>query len=45
MQKSARHTQQLDYFLYEHKMRTTELPAGYERARYHRPAELGAHVG
>ncbi len=33
MQKSARHTQQLDYFLYEHHMRTKELPAGYERAR------------
>ncbi|TDZ42824.1 flavin-containing monooxygenase [Mycobacteroides franklinii] len=28
-----RHTQQLDYFLYEHDMRTQEIPRGYARAR------------
>ena len=43
MHKSARHTQQLDYFLYEHKMRTKELPAGYERARTAGPPSW-AHV-
>lgn len=32
-----RHTQQLDYFLYEHDMRTNEIPRGAKRA-----AELGA---
>ena len=32
-----RHTQQVDYFLYEHDMRTRELPAGAERARVHGP--------
>ena len=37
MVHSARHTQQLDYFLYEHDMRTRELPAGRRRA-----AERGA---
>ncbi|WP_309649812.1 NAD(P)-binding domain-containing protein [Nocardioides sp.] len=31
-----RHTQQVDYFLYEHDMRTKEIPAGLERARVHR---------
>ncbi|MCR6033174.1 SidA/IucD/PvdA family monooxygenase [Nocardioides sp. zg-579] len=28
-----RHTHQLDYFVYEHQMRTKELPEGRERAR------------
>ncbi len=28
-----RHTQQVDYFLYEHDMRTKEIPSGLERAR------------
>lgn len=28
-----RHTQQLDYFVYEHNLRTKELPAGLQRAR------------
>ncbi|MGA8257534.1 MAG: NAD(P)-binding domain-containing protein [Nocardioides sp.] len=32
-----RHTHQLDYFLYEHNMRTKEIPSGRDRAR-----ELGA---
>jgi hypothetical protein len=30
---SARHTQQVDYFHYEHDVRTRELPAGLKRAR------------
>ncbi|MGW0638227.1 flavin-containing monooxygenase [Nocardia salmonicida] len=34
-----RHTQQVDYFLYEHDMRTRELPAGAERARVHGPPQ------
>jgi hypothetical protein len=29
---SARHTQQVDYFHYEHDMRARELPAGMKRA-------------
>ncbi|MCV7370505.1 monooxygenase [Mycolicibacterium duvalii] len=28
-----RHTQQVDYFIYEHDLRTRELPAGLRRAR------------
>jgi len=28
-----RHTHQLDYFVYEHQMRTKELPSGRARAR------------
>ncbi|WP_145273497.1 flavin-containing monooxygenase [Prescottella equi] len=28
-----RHTQQVDYYIYEHEMRTKELPAGLERVR------------
>jgi hypothetical protein len=28
-----RHTQQVDYFVYEHDLRTREIPAGLERAR------------
>jgi hypothetical protein len=27
-----RHTQQVDYFIYEHDLRTRELPAGMKRA-------------
>lgn len=34
-----RHTQQVDYFLYEHDLRTREMPAGRERAR-RRPAAV-----
>ncbi|MGY2701407.1 flavin-containing monooxygenase [Nocardioides sp. HB32] len=33
MVPTARHTQQLDYFLYEHDMRTREIPNGLKRAR------------
>jgi hypothetical protein len=29
---SARHTQQVDFFFYEHDMRTREIPAGIKRA-------------
>ncbi|HEU5038748.1 MAG TPA: NAD(P)-binding domain-containing protein [Nocardioides sp.] len=32
MVPTARHTQQVDYFLYEHDLRTRELPAGRRRA-------------
>ncbi|NKY87211.1 flavin-containing monooxygenase [Nocardia veterana] len=37
MVPSARHTQQVDYFLYEHDMRVRELPAGAQRARISGP--------
>ncbi|MFC5727720.1 MULTISPECIES: flavin-containing monooxygenase [Nocardioides] len=33
MVQRPRHTQQLDYFLYEHDLRVKEIPAGLERAR------------
>ncbi|MBK0866122.1 NAD(P)-binding domain-containing protein [Saccharopolyspora sp. HNM0986] len=33
MVPSARHTQQVDYFIYEHDLRTRELPEGLRRAR------------
>lgn len=33
MLDTPRHQQQVDYFLYEHDMRTTEIPRGLERAR------------
>ncbi|MEQ6903478.1 NAD(P)-binding domain-containing protein [Nocardioides sp. YIM 152588] len=32
MVQRPRHTQQLDYFLYEHDLRTREIPAGLRRA-------------
>ena len=32
MVPSARHTQQLDYFIYEHDLRVKEIPAGLARA-------------
>ncbi|SNR23950.1 flavin-containing monooxygenase [Actinomadura mexicana] len=32
MVQRPRHTQQLDHFLYEHDLRTREIPAGMERA-------------
>ena len=34
----ARHTQQVDYFHYEHQMRTREIPAGLKRAACAVPA-------
>ena len=33
----ARHTQQVDYFYYEHDIRTKEIPAGIKRAAATRP--------
>ncbi|WP_395307438.1 NAD(P)-binding domain-containing protein [Mycobacterium sp. AMU20-3851] len=33
----ARHTQQVDYFYYEHDIRTKEIPAGIKRAAAARP--------
>ena len=33
-----RHTHQLDYFVYEHDLRTREIPAGIARARSRMPA-------
>ena len=40
---SARHTQQVDYFHYEHDLRTREIPAGIKRAAARRqPARLAA---
>lgn len=33
MNPSARHTQQVDHYLYEHDLRTRELPAGRARVR------------
>lgn len=37
MVPSARHTQQVDYFLYEHDMRAREIPAGARRAGIYGP--------
>jgi len=31
--KTARHTQQVDYFIYEHDLRAKEIPAGRKRAK------------
>ena len=31
--KTPRHTQQVDYFIYEHDIRAREIPAGRKRAR------------
>ena len=41
---SARHTQQVDYFHYEHDMRTREIPAGIKRAAARRPAGAAYEV-
>jgi hypothetical protein len=35
-----RHTQQLDYFVYEREMRTKEMPAGRQRAAKLGPVPL-----
>ncbi|NKY54000.1 flavin-containing monooxygenase [Nocardia vermiculata] len=37
MVPTARHTQQVDYFLYEHDMRAKEIPAGARRAEVYGP--------
>ncbi|WP_216653994.1 NAD(P)-binding domain-containing protein [Nocardioides sp. zg-DK7169] len=39
-----RHTQQLDYFIYEHDLRAKEIPAGVERARVQGPPPLVAQA-
>jgi cation diffusion facilitator CzcD-associated flavoprotein CzcO len=39
-----RHTQQLDYFLYEHDIRVREIPAGVRRALEHGAPELARRV-
>ncbi|MDG4667913.1 NAD(P)-binding domain-containing protein [Mycobacterium sp. 236(2023)] len=44
-QGSARHTQQVDFFHYEHDMRTRELPAGFTRAAQTNSAAASAGVG
>jgi cation diffusion facilitator CzcD-associated flavoprotein CzcO len=41
--ESARHTQQVDYYVYEHDLRTREIPAGLKRARAaRRPVRLAS---
>jgi hypothetical protein len=40
-----RHTQQVDYFIYEHEMRTKELKAGYQRVRRSGPVRLAGRAG
>jgi thioredoxin reductase len=42
--ESPRHTQQVDYFIYEHDMRARELPAGHKRALAEGPVRLGTPV-
>jgi hypothetical protein len=39
-----RHTQQVDYFLYEHDLRTRELPEGRRRALEQGPPSLAGRV-
>jgi cation diffusion facilitator CzcD-associated flavoprotein CzcO len=39
-----RHTMQVDWYLYEHEMRTKELPAGLERARRGMAAQLAGRA-
>ncbi|WP_255358523.1 MULTISPECIES: NAD(P)-binding domain-containing protein [unclassified Pseudonocardia] len=39
-----RHTQQVDYFVYDHEMRTRELPAGIARVRRHGPVRLAGRA-
>ena len=47
MLDTPRHQQQVDYFLYEHDMRTKEIPQGLARAQAHavRAREADAQVG
>jgi Flavin-binding monooxygenase-like len=40
MADRPRHTQQVDFYVYEHEIRTKELAAGRERARRHGPVQL-----
>lgn len=39
-----RHTQQVDYFIYEHELRTKELPAGHKRVRELGPVALAGRA-
>jgi hypothetical protein len=39
---TARHTQQVDFFIYEHDLRTKEIPQGLARAREHGAPLLAA---
>ncbi len=39
-----RHTQQVDYFDYERRMRTKELPAGLKRAQALGPVRLAGRA-
>ncbi|SFQ02381.1 Predicted flavoprotein CzcO associated with the cation diffusion facilitator CzcD [Amycolatopsis arida] len=39
-----RHTQQVDYFVYEHDIRARELPAGWRRVREHGPVPLAGRA-
>jgi hypothetical protein len=44
MHESARHTQQLDYHVYEDDLRRSELPAGRRRANDHGPVALAGRA-
>lgn len=44
MHDSARHRQQLDYHVYEHEIRTKEIPEGQRRARRYGPATLAGRA-
>lgn len=41
---SPRHTQELDYFVYDRELRTQEIPAGRRRAELHGPVRLAGRV-
>ena len=43
--KRARNTQQVDYFVYNHMIRTREMPAGQSRARQLGPVRLAGRAG
>jgi cation diffusion facilitator CzcD-associated flavoprotein CzcO len=45
MVPSARHTQQVDYFIYEHEMRTREIPQGRRRAARAGAPQLSGRAG
>ena len=44
MVPTARHTQQVDYFIYEHDLRAKELPRGMQRARAEGAPALAGRV-
>ena len=45
MVQSPRHTQQVDYFVYEHELRTKELPQGMARSHTEGAPALAGRVG